>query len=55
MAPTRSQQITQLEEEWRSSPRWKGIIRTYSAEDVVKLRGSLNPDYLLARNGAEKF
>lgn len=55
MAPTRSQQITQLEEEWHSSPRWKGIIRTYSAEDVIKLRGSLNPDYLLARNGAEKF
>ncbi len=55
MITTRSQQIAQPEEEWRSSPRWRGIIRNYSAEDVVKLRGSINPDYLLARNGADKF
>lgn len=55
MVTTRSQQIAQLEEEWRSSSRWRGIIRTYNAEDVVKLRGSINPDYLFARNGADKF
>lgn len=55
MVTTRSKQIAELEEEWCSSPRWKGIIRPYSVEDVVKLHGSINPDYLLAHNGAEKF
>jgi len=38
---TRQEQIKKLESEWANSPRWKGITRSYSAEDVVKLRGTV--------------
>ncbi|NNC78118.1 MAG: isocitrate lyase, partial [Woeseiaceae bacterium] len=51
----RKEQIKALESEWRDSPRWKGIERSYSAEDVVKLRGTINIEHTLARHGAEKF
>jgi isocitrate lyase len=44
-----------MESEWAQSPRWKGIERNYSAEDVVKLRGTVQVEYTLARNGADKF
>lgn len=40
---TRTQQIEELQKEW-TQPRWEGITRPYSAEDVVKLRGSVNPN-----------
>ena len=36
-------------------PRWEGIRRPYSAEEVVKLRGSVNPECTLAQNGAAKM
>jgi isocitrate lyase len=48
-------EIDLLSEEWKKNPRWKGIKRPYSAENVVKLRGSFKIDYPLARNGAEKL
>ncbi|WP_312141876.1 isocitrate lyase [Pantoea septica] len=51
---TRTQQIQQLEQAWRA-PRWEGITRPYSAEEVVKLRGSVNPACTLAQRGAEKL
>jgi isocitrate lyase len=51
----RQEQIKALEAEWADSPRWKGIERSYSAEDVVKLRGTVNIEHTLARLGAEKF
>jgi isocitrate lyase len=51
----RQEQIRKLEAEWKESPRWKGIDRTYSAEDVVKLRGTVQIEHTLARQGAEKF
>ncbi|NRN30539.1 isocitrate lyase [Photorhabdus heterorhabditis] len=54
MTISRTQQIAQLEQEWKSD-RWKGIIRPYSAEDVVKLRGSVNPEHTLAQFGAKKL
>ena len=41
MTTSRTQQIQQLEQEWKS-PRWEGIIRPYSAEEVIKLRGSVD-------------
>lgn len=47
--------IETLEQEWADSPRWQGIARPYSAEDVVRLRGSFHVEYSLARHGAEKF
>jgi isocitrate lyase len=49
------EQISKLEKEWSTLRRWKGIERLYSAEDVLKLRGSLLIDYPLARHGAEKL
>ncbi|MEB7586153.1 isocitrate lyase [Serratia rubidaea] len=54
MTTSRSQQIQQLEQEWKSA-RWEGITRPYSAEDVINLRGSVNPVCTLAQNGAAKL
>ncbi|MGG2143371.1 isocitrate lyase [Symbiopectobacterium sp. RP] len=51
---TRTQQIEQLQQEWKSE-RWAGIQRPYSAEDVITLRGSLNPESTLAQHGAAKL
>ncbi|MBT8077137.1 MAG: isocitrate lyase [Gammaproteobacteria bacterium] len=51
----RSEQVRALEVEWANSPRWKGIERDYSAEDVVKLRGSVLVEHTLARLGSEKL
>ncbi|NUW34176.1 isocitrate lyase [Nonomuraea sp. SMC257] len=45
----------QLREEWENDPRWEGVERTYSAEDVIRLRGSVQEEHTLARLGAEKL
>jgi len=55
MTMTREQQIAALEKDWAENPRWKGITRGYSAADVVRLRGSIQPESTLARAGAEKL
>jgi len=47
--------IDALEDEWTSDPRWQGVQRPYSAEDVVRLRGSVMIDHTLARLGAERL
>ena len=44
-----------LEQQWNTDPRWNGIKRPYSAEDVAKLRGSVHIEYTLARLGAERL
>ena len=51
----RQQQIKMLEEAWATEPRWQGIERTYSAEDVVNLRGSVQIEYSLAQLGAGRL
>lgn len=51
----RSEQIAALEKDWQENPRWKNIKRGYTAEDVVRLRGSVQQEYTLARRGAEKL
>jgi isocitrate lyase len=48
-------QAAELENEWATQPRWRGVRRDYSAADVVRLRGSLTIDYTLARAGAERL
>lgn len=48
-------QVSDLEQEWASNPRWEGILRPYSAEQVIRLRGSLKQDYTLARLGSAKL
>jgi isocitrate lyase len=51
----REQQIEQLKNDWATNPRWANVTRGYSAEDVVRLRGSVQPEYTLAKMGAEKL
>ena len=51
----RLEQIETLEQDWNENPRWEGITRPYSAEDVVRLSGSVQVEYTLARLGAEKM
>jgi isocitrate lyase len=51
----RNDQIKALDADWADSPRWKNVERDYSAADVVKLRGSVQIEYTLARLGAEKL
>src|SRR6056297_3964158 len=45
----------ELQKSWDSDPRWKGVTRPYSAEEVVRLRGTVEVEYSLARQGAEKL
>jgi isocitrate lyase len=52
---TREEQIQELEHDWKTNPRWKSVQRAYSAADVVRLRGSIQPEYTYARQGAEKL
>jgi len=52
---SRAQQVEVLKKNWAENPRWKGIKRSYSAEDVVKLRGSIWITHSLATRGAEKL
>jgi isocitrate lyase len=51
----RKQQAQRLQKEWTENPRWKGVRRSYGAEDVVRLRGSVSVEYSLARRGAERL
>ncbi|GAA3680948.1 isocitrate lyase [Yimella lutea] len=45
----------ELTKDWETNERWKGIDRDYTAEDVVKLRGSFPIEYTLARRGSEQL
>ncbi|MEI3608603.1 isocitrate lyase [Pseudogracilibacillus sp. SO10305] len=45
----------QLQKDWDTNPRWKGIKRPYSAEDVIRLRGSLDIQHTLAERGSKKL
>lgn len=51
----RNAEIKRLEDDWANNPRWKGVTRPYSAEDVIRLRGSLKRENTIARRGAEKL
>ena len=52
---TREQQIQALNKDWAENPRWKGVKRNYTAEDVVNLRGSVQIEHTLAKRGSEKL
>ncbi len=47
------EQILKINEAWKNDPRWKNVKRTYTAEEVVKLRGTVQVEHTLARKGAE--
>ncbi len=51
----RKTETTALAKEWARNPRWKGITRGYTAEDVIRLRGSFPIEHTLARRAAEKL
>ncbi|MFJ1103359.1 isocitrate lyase [Bacillus sp. RA(2023)] len=51
----KNERIEKLQESWELDTRWKGITRPYSAEDVIRLRGSIDIEHTLARRGAEKL
>jgi len=44
-----------LHYDWANNERWKGVERAYSAEDVLRLRGSVHIEHTLARMGAERL
>ncbi len=48
-------QLEQLEESWQSDKRWRGITRPFTAQDVFRLRGTVQIEYTLARMGAERL
>lgn len=52
---TREEQIKAIEKDWADNPRWADVTRDYSAEDVVRLRGSVQEEYTIATRGAEKL
>jgi isocitrate lyase len=45
----------ELERTWRTDPRWAGVERPYSAQEVVRLRGSLRVEHTIARAGADRL
>ncbi len=55
MNPSFAEQVATLKKDWADNPRWNGAHREYSAEDVVRLRGSVMPEATLAHQGAEKL
>ncbi len=47
--------VAELERQWQRDARWAGVQRSYSAADVIRLRGSVRVEYSLARQGAERL
>jgi len=51
----KSEAAAEMEQAWQTEARWQGIRRPYSAADVVRLRGTVQIEYTLARRGAERL
>ena len=49
------EKAARLQTEWQEDPRWAGTERTYTAEDVIRLRGSVQEEHTLARLGAQRL
>ncbi|GAA0440577.1 isocitrate lyase [Lentibacillus halophilus] len=50
-----NQRVEKIQKDWENNMRWVSVERPYSAEDVDRLRGSLDMEYTLAQKGAEKL
>src|SRR5215469_2257089 len=50
-----SDKAARLRLQWQEDPRWASVERTYSAEDVVRLRGSVHEEHTLAKLGAQRL
>jgi isocitrate lyase len=46
---------SEITADWKTNPRWKNIERTYTADDVLKLRGSVDIEYSIARQGCARL
>ena len=55
MSTNQANNVAALENQWRSNPRWHGIKRPYKADDVIRLRGTVQVEHTLARLGAERL
>lgn len=59
MTETAEQRIArvgaEIDKDWKTNPRWKGVVRDYTGEQVARLQGSLTQEHTLARMGAEKL
>ncbi len=53
--PSHLPSAEELRRDWQQNPRWRGITRGYTPEDVVRLRGTVAIEYSLARRGAERL
>jgi len=52
---SRQEAAKALQKDWDTNPRWQGIKRGYTAQDVIRLRGSLQIEHTLAKEGAQKL
>ncbi|CDQ19302.1 isocitrate lyase [Halobacillus karajensis] len=50
-----NERVKKLREDWQNQTRWNGITRPYEAEEVIRLRGSMDIQYTLAQKGSEKL
>ena len=50
---TRLDTAETIEKDWAENPRWQNVQRDYTGSDVVRLKGSVQIEYTLARLGAE--
>ncbi len=55
MSTNQANNVAALENQWRSNPRWLGIKRPYKADDVIRLRGTVQVEHTLARLGAGRL
>ncbi|MCP3031334.1 isocitrate lyase [Halobacillus sp. A1] len=51
----RNERIENLRDEWENKERWNGVTRPYNAEEVIRLRGSMDIEHTLAKKGSEKL
>ncbi len=52
---TKLERALALKKEWENNPRWKNVTRPYTAEEVINIAGSVQIEYSLAKQGAEKL
>ncbi|MCC7441260.1 MAG: isocitrate lyase [Bdellovibrionales bacterium] len=49
------EKITQLKNQWKTDARWSGIRRTYTPEEVIRLRPSIDVEHTIAKRGAQRL
>lgn len=51
----KTQKIESIQKDWNENPRWKGVKRPYTAEEVVRLQGNIEIEYSIARATSKKL